>query len=271
MNVKGENKMAVSKFPSAGKIPLLEVDGVSKYFGSLAACVDVSLTIKPGMILGLIGPNGAGKTTLVNLISGIYKPDRGRIRFMGQKIDGLRPDEINAIGIARTYQLVEIFTALSVLENVMVGRHSKGHANFVSTLFRLPSFGIEEREITAGALKCLDFVGLGAKTSDPSATLPLGERKLLELARAMASEPKILLVDEPAGGLSASEKNQLAGYLRQIRDTGVGILLIEHDMKFVMGLCTQIVVLNYGTKIAEGSPEEIRNNKEVISAYLGED
>jgi branched-chain amino acid transport system ATP-binding protein len=263
--------MVISRPQFEGEKPLLEIEDLYKNFGSLAACSDVSLTLKPGMILGLIGPNGAGKTTLLNLISGIYRPDHGQIRFMERMINGLRPDEINAAGIARTYQLVEIFSTLSVLENVMVGRHSKGHASFMSALLRLPSYSIEEKEIRDGALKCLDFVGLSAKASYPSTTLPLGERKLLELARALASEPSLLLVDEPAAGVSAFEKSQLSGYLRQIRDTGVGILLIEHDMKFVMELCTQIVVLNYGTKIAEGTPKEIRNNKEVISAYLGEE
>jgi branched-chain amino acid transport system ATP-binding protein len=256
---------------SESTLPLLQADSVSKFFGSLAALSNVSLRIEQGGIVGLIGPNGAGKTTLLNSISGIYNPDRGQIQFMGRRIDGLRPDQINALGIARTYQLVELFTTLSVLENVMVGRHSKATVGFISKLLRLPSSEVEEREIREVALRCLELVGLEAKASDPCTNLPLGERKLLELARALSSEPKVLLIDEPAGGLSASEKTRLGEYLSQIRNNGTAILLIEHDMKFVMSLCDHVIVLNHGEKIAEGPPEHIRKNKEVILAYLGEE
>ncbi len=251
------------------EVPLLEVDRVSKYFGSLAALVDVSLKLNQGTILGLIGPNGAGKTTMVNLISGIYKPDAGRLCLLGKRIDELRPDQINSLGVARTYQLVELFSDLSVVENVMVGRHAKGVESFIGNLLRLPSSVTEEREARAFALRCLEFVGLSNKASDPCTSLPLGQRKLLELARALASEPRVLLIDEPAGGLSSSERAQLMKYLWKIRDNNTGILLIEHDMKFVMEICTDIVVLNHGEKIAEGPPEQIRRNKAVITAYLG--
>lgn len=271
MDSIGKDMIVESGRSSNGEVPLLEVDRVSKYFGSLAALVNVSLKINRGMILGLIGPNGAGKTTMVNLISGIYKPDTGQICLMGEKINELRPDQINTLGVARTYQLVELFSDLSVVENVMVGRHSKGAEGFIGNLLRLPSSVAEERETREFALRCLEFVGLKANASDPCTSLPLGQRKQLELARALASEPKVLLIDEPAGGLSSSEKTQLMRYLCQIRDNNTGILLIEHDMKFVMEICTEIVVLNHGEKIAEGTPEQVRKNKEVITAYLGKE
>ncbi len=267
----GRDMIATPGRSQSGEVPLLEADLVSKYFGSLTALLDVSLKINQGMILGLIGPNGAGKTTMVNLISGVHKPDVGQIRLMGQRLNELRPDQINALGVARTHQLVELFSGLSVLENVVVGRHSRGPDGFVSNLLRLPSAVAEERETREFALRCLDFVGLRDKRLDPCTSLPLGQRKLLELARALASEPRVLLVDEPAGGLSSSEKAQLARYLCQIRDNNTGILLIEHDMKFVMEICTEIVVLNHGQKIAEGTPEQIRKNEEVITAYLGKE
>ncbi len=250
---------------------VLEVSSLRKTFGTLMAVDNVSLKVEKKRICGVIGPNGAGKTTLVNVISGIFQPSSGTVHLRGQKLDGLRPHQVTQLGVARTYQVTHCFDMLTVLENVMVGGHTRSRAGFLSSALKLPSARTEEKQIREDALRYLDFVGLRDKALYPSTSLPLGQRKLLEVARALASQPEVLLLDESAGGLSTSEKSQLADHICELRDNGMAILLIEHDMQFVMGLCDWVYVLNYGQVIAEGPPEAIGRDERVIAAYLGKE
>ena len=250
---------------------MLKVEHMTQKFGGLIANNDVSLTVEKGTISGLIGPNGAGKTTFFNVISGVYKPSAGNITFEGQRIDGKKPFQIHDIGIARTYQVINLFKKMDVVENVMVGMHSNMKQGFFSSMLRTKAQRAEEALVRERAYELLDFVNLKDKANDMAGALSYGEQRRLEIVRGLASEPKLLLLDEPAAGMNTNEKQDLDELLRNIQARKVTILIIEHDMKLMMGVADYIFVLNYGKKLAEGIPLEIQNNPEVIAAYLGED
>ncbi len=250
---------------------LLKTENVTIRFGGLTAVNRVSLEIQPGRITGLIGPNGAGKTTFFNCISGVYKLDEGSVVFGGQRIDGRRGFQINEAGIARTYQVINLFRRMSVLDNVMVGMHSRLRQGFFASLVRTPFQRREEREALAGAYDLLKFVGLEAKAANPAGSLSYGEQRLLEIVRGLASSPKLILLDEPAAGMNTKEKGELDALLKRILGRGVTILMIEHDMKLMMGVADYIFVLNNGQLLAEGDPPTVQANPDVIRAYLGGD
>ena len=249
----------------------LEVTDLRKEFEGLMAVFDVSFDVRAGEIVALIGPNGAGKTTIFNLISGVLEPSAGRMRFRGHLLNGLRPHAITSLGLARTFQNVRLFAHMSVLENAMVGRHARSHCGLWSAALRLPRAAHEERAIRERAMGELARVGLETRADESAASLSLGQQRLLEIARALATEPGLLLLDEPGAGLNRPEKEGLGRLVRSIRDGGVTVLIVEHDMQFVMGLADRIVALEYGMKIAEGTPAEIQSNERVIAAYLGDD
>lgn len=250
---------------------LLEIDNLCLSFGGLKATNDVTMHMEAGRINGIIGPNGAGKTTFFNLISGVYKPDSGSITFDGKRIDGLRPYEINQAGIARTYQVINLFKNMTVLENVIVGMHPRLNANFFESLLHSKKEREEEANARERAYELLDFVGLRKYAPDRAGSLSYGQQRLLEIVRGLASEPKLILLDEPAAGMNSREKEELNIYLRKILDRDLTILIVEHDMKLMMDVTDQLFVLNYGKKLAEGTPKEIQVNPEVIAAYLGGD
>ena len=250
---------------------ILELRTVTKAFGGIMACRDVSFNIKKGHIMGLIGPNGAGKTTMFNLITGVYAPTSGSILFEGREIAGLRPDKVAAQGIARTFQNIRLFRNLSVLDNVCIAVDKQVHYSFAAALLRLPGVLKQEQEIRKQALTYLDEVGLADKAKVRADSLPYGLQRKLEIARALALKPALLLLDEPAAGMNPEESLDLARLVRRIHQRyNLTILLIEHHMDVVMELCDNIVVLNFGLKLAEGSAEEIQNNPDVLKAYLGE-
>lgn len=250
---------------------LLEVKDLGISFGGLRAVDGFNLTIKQGQLYGLIGPNGAGKTTVFNLLTGVYKPTDGSFKFNGQEIAGKSPIEINKAGIARTFQNIRLFSNMSVIDNVKVGLHNSFKAGFVSSILRLPKFRKEEKRITAKAMELLKVFDLQDEADVLAANLPYGKQRKLEIARALATNPKLLLLDEPAAGMNPNETAELMKTIELIRKKfNISILLIEHDMSLVMGICEDIVVLEYGRVIADGDPDEIRNNKRVITAYLGE-
>lgn len=252
-------------------MPLLEAKGMGVDFGGLRALSDFDITIEPNELVGLIGPNGAGKTTTFNLFTGVYSPTEGDILLGGKSIVGKKPYNINHMGIARTFQNIRLFKGLSVIENVKTAFHSQMSYGILSGVFRLPKFWREEDEIHKKALDLLSVFDMADIAEANAGNLPYGKQRQLEIARALATNPKLLLLDEPAAGMNPSETQMLMDTIQLIREKfNIAILLIEHDMKLVMGICQRMVVLDYGIIIASGKPEEIKNNPRVIEAYLGE-
>jgi branched-chain amino acid transport system ATP-binding protein len=250
-------------------VTLLAAKGIGISFGGVKAVDGVSFAVDAGQILSIIGPNGAGKTTLFNVVSGIYANEQGQVELAGENVTGLPPDQLAKRGLSRTFQNLQIFQRMTAAENVMVGRHLRERCNLFADLFRLPSVGRQNAQTRAAALALLDDTGLRSFADLAAGSLPYGACKRLEIARALAAEPRVLLLDEPAAGCNAVETEEIDQLIRRVADKGVAVVLVEHDMKLVMKISSRILVLDRGKQIAEGSPQEIRSNPSVLEAYLG--